>query len=201
VRELGERFQAVLADAARGDSAAFAELWRATHPPLLRYLRVIAGDAAEDAASETWLKVMRSLPSFVGDEQAFRGWLSVIARNVVRDLGRYAARRPETLQADPEPARHTTAPDAADQALERLGTERALRLLATLPPAQAELVALRVIVGLEPAEIGLIVGRNAGTVRVTVHRALATLARTLAGANEVVDVTTTAEEAFTREHG
>src|SRR3954470_12069353 len=50
-----------------------------------------------------------------------------------------------------------TAPDAADQALERLGTERALRLLATLPPAQADLVALRVIVGLEPAEIALIV--------------------------------------------
>ena len=147
--ELGERFPVVLAEAARGDSAAFAELWRAVHPPLLRYLRVIAGDAAEDVASETWLKAMRGLSSFVGDEPAFRGWLTVIGRNVTRDLGRYAARRPETLLADPEPARHVTAPDAADQALERLGTERALRLLATLPPAQAEMVALRVVVGLE----------------------------------------------------
>lgn len=199
--ELGERFQAVLADAVRGDSVAFAELWRATHPPLLRYLRVIAGDAAEDVASETWLKAMRGLPSFVGDEPSFRGWLTVIGRNVARDLGRYAARRPETLLADPEPARHVTAPDAADQALERLGTERALRLLATLPPAQAELVAMRVIVGLEPAEIALIVGRSAGAVRVTVHRALATLARTLSGGSDVVDVTTTTEEALTRRHG
>ena len=58
--ELGERFQAVLADAAGGDGAAFAELWRAAHPPLLRYLRVIAEDAAEDVASETWLKAMRA---------------------------------------------------------------------------------------------------------------------------------------------
>jgi RNA polymerase sigma-70 factor (ECF subfamily) len=201
VGELGERFQVVLADAAHGDSAAFAELWRATHPPLLRYLRVIAGDAAEDVASETWLKVMRGLASFVGDEPSFRGWLTVIGRNVARDLGRYTARRPETLLADPEPARPGTAPDAADQALERLGTERALRLLATLPPAHAELVALRVIVGLEPAEIALIVGRSAGSVRVTVHRALATLARTLDGASEVVDVTTTTQEALTRRHG
>src|SRR3954463_4203258 len=156
VRELGERFDAVLAAAARGDGAAFAELWRATHPRLLRDLRVSAGNLAEDAASETWLKAMRALPSFVGDEPAFRGWLTVIARNVVHDLGRYASRRPETLVADPEPARHGTSPDAADEALERLGTERALRLLATLPPAQAEMVALRVIVGLEPTEIGLI---------------------------------------------
>jgi RNA polymerase sigma-70 factor (ECF subfamily) len=201
VRELGERFESVLAEAARGDSAAFAELWRTTHPPLLRYLRVIAGDAAEDVASETWLKAMRGLPSFVGDEPSFRGWLTVIGRNVARDLGRYTARRPETLLADPEPARRVTAPDAADQALERLGTERALRLLATLPPAQADLVALRVIVGLEPAEIALIVGRSAGAVRVTVHRALGTLARTLGEAGDVVDVTTTTQEALTERHG
>jgi RNA polymerase sigma-70 factor, ECF subfamily len=201
VHELGERFEAVLAGAARGDGTAFAELWRATHPPLLRYLRVIAGDVAEDAASETWLKAIRGLPSFVGDEPAFRGWLTVIARNVVRDLGRHAARRPETLLADPEPARRATAPDAADLALERLGTERALRLLATLPPAQAELVALRVIVGLEPAEIGLIVGRSPGAVRVSVHRALASLARTVGGGSDVVDVTTPAEETLTRRNG
>ena len=172
--ELGERFPAVLADAAGGDSAAFAELWRAAHPPLLRYLRVIAEDAAEDVASETWLKAMRGLPSFVGDEPAFRGWLTVIG----------AQRRPVTWAGTRRDGRrrcwptrnrrvHVTAPDAADQALERLGTERALRLLATLPPAQAEMVALRVIVGLEPAEIALIVGRSAGAVRVAVHRALA----------------------------
>ncbi|HYJ74392.1 MAG TPA: RNA polymerase sigma factor [Kineosporiaceae bacterium] len=200
MRELGERFEAVLARAVRGDSAAFGELWRATHPPLLRYLRVIAGDLAEDVASETWLKAMRSLSSFVGDEPAFRGWLTVIGRNVARDLARRAARRPETLLPDPQPTRQGTAPDAADEALERLGTERALRLLTTLPPAQAEMVALRVIVGLEPAEIGLIVGRNSGAVRVAVHRALATLARTV-GPDKVIDVTIDDQEALTRRHG
>ena len=62
------------------------------------------------------------------------------------------------------------------------------------------MVALRVIVGLEPAEIALIVGRSAGAVRVAVHRALAGLARTIRAASEAVDVTTAAEEAFTRRH-
>lgn len=195
--ELGERFPAVLAAASAGDSNAFAELWRATHPLLLRYLRVVCGDQAEDVASETWLRVIRALPSFVGDEQAFRGWLTVVARNHARDLGRRAARHPEALTAQPPPATGHTAPDAADEALERLGTQNALRLLAELPAAQAEMVALRVIVGLEPAEVGRIVGRSPGAVRVAVHRALGTLARRLTAAG----VTAASDETLIHGHG
>jgi RNA polymerase sigma-70 factor (ECF subfamily) len=197
VGELGERFPAVLTAAADGDPGAFAELWRATHPVLLRYLRVVCGDQAEDVASETWLRVIHALPSFVGDEQAFRGWLTVVARNHARDVARRAARRPEALTAEPPPPLRATTPDAADEALERLGTQRALRLLASLPPAQAEMVALRVIVGLEPTEVGRIVGRSPGAVRVAVHRALGTLAGLLTG----TDVTAGSEEALIRRHG
>jgi RNA polymerase sigma-70 factor, ECF subfamily len=197
VGELGERFSVVLAASAAGDPNAFAELWRATHPVLLRYLKVVCGDQAEDVASETWLKAVRALPSFDGDEQAFRGWLMVVARNHVRDLGRRAARRPEALTPDPPPPVRDTVRDTADEALDRLGTERALRLVARLPPAQAEMVALRVIVGLEPAEVGRIVGRSPGAVRVAVHRALGTLAEMLTG----TVVTAVTEEALIRRHG
>jgi RNA polymerase sigma-70 factor (ECF subfamily) len=197
VVQLGERFPGVLAAAASGDAGAFADLWRATHPVLLRYLKVVCGDQAEDAASETWLKVVRALPSFVGDEQAFRGWLTVVARNHVRDVRRRAARRPEALTAEPPPPVQGSAPDAADQALERLGTERALKLLASLPPAQAEMVALRVIVGLEPAEVGRIVGRSPGAVRVAVHRGLGTLAEMLTSG----PVTVVSDETLIRRHG
>ena len=185
---LGERFPPVLAAAVDGDPAAFAELWRATHPPLLRYLRVLCGGDAEDIASETWLKVMRGLGSFAGDEPAFRAWLTVVARNHARDVARRAARRPEVLTDEAPPPHATTgSPDAADLALERLGTEQALRLVATLPPRQAEMVALRVIVGLEPAEIARIVEKEPGAVRVAVHRGLATLAARLGGRN-VIDL-------------
>jgi RNA polymerase sigma-70 factor (ECF subfamily) len=213
---LGERFPAVLAAAVDGDPVAFAELWRATHPPLLRYLRVLCGADAEDIASETWLKVMRGLGTFAGDEPAFRAWLTVVARNHARDVARKAARRPEVLtdEAPPPPA-SAGAPDAADLALERLGTEQALKLLATLPPAQAEMVALRVVVGLEPVEVARIVGRSAGAVRVAVHRGLATLAAQLGGRKVIdlrggettvsdvtqADVTTGDQQTFTRRHG
>ncbi len=203
--EIGEAFPAVLSAAAAGDPEAFSRLWRVTHPVLLRYLRVTAGDAAEDIASETWLKAIRNLGSFSGDEQSFRAWLTVVARNTVRDQARAATRRPETPAAELPPTREAGA-DAADEALERLGTERALRLLATLPPAQAEMVALRVVVGLEPAEVGRITGRSPGAVRVAVHRALATLATRLSGQApdgviDVIDVTAAEREALTRRHG
>jgi RNA polymerase sigma-70 factor, ECF subfamily len=202
VNELGEAFPAVLAAASAGDPNAFAQLWRATHPLLLRYLRVTAGDTAEDVASETWLKVMRNLDSFTGDEQAFRAWLTVVARNAARDHARAAVRRPETPTAELPPAR-AKVPDAADEALERLGTESALRLLSTLPPAQAEMVALRVVVGLEPVEVARIVGRTPGAVRVAVHRGLATLAGRLeAGtADRGTDVTAAETKALTDRHG
>ncbi len=198
--ELGEAFPAVLAAATGGDPEAFSQLWRINHPPLLRYLRVTVGDLAEDVASETWLKVIRALATFAGDERAFRGWLTVVARNTARDHLRAAGRRPESPAAE-LPHLRDAGPDPADAALERLSTERALRLLATLPPAQAEMVALRVVVGLEPAEVARITGRSSGAVRVAVHRALATLARRLDGSAPDLQVTLSDEEALTRRHG
>jgi RNA polymerase sigma-70 factor (ECF subfamily) len=165
---------------------------------LLRYLRVVCGDLAEDVASETWLKAMTGLGSFRGSERAFRGWLTVIGRNHATDLARRAARRPETLLGNRDAGTVATSPDAAEVALERWGTEEALRLLTTLPPAQAEMVALRVIVGLEPAEIARMLDRTPGAVRVSVHRALTTLGRLLAARADAV--TPVPSEAFSRRH-
>jgi RNA polymerase sigma-70 factor (ECF subfamily) len=177
VSELGEAFAAVLSRAAGGDRDAFAQLWRSTHPGLIRYLRVLCGaDNAEDVASDTWLKVMRGLGTFAGDEAAFRGWVTVVARNRAIDLGRQWARRPEQLEAGVADREGGVAADTADLALEQLSTESALRLVAALPPAVAEMVALRVIVGLDVAQVAQIVDKTPGAVRVAVHRGLRTLA-------------------------
>jgi RNA polymerase sigma-70 factor (ECF subfamily) len=186
VTDLGDRFPAILDQAAAGDQDAFALLWSSTHPMLVRYLRVTCGSQAEDVASETWLKAIRALSSFHGDEQGFRGWLVVIARNLVRDLARQQARRPETLTPDMplDHADRQAGPDTADVAVERLSTRAALRLVAGLPTGQAEMVALRVVIGLDVAEVAAIVGRSPGAVRVAVHRGLRTLAEQLAPAAE-----------------
>lgn len=167
---LRDRFAEVLRQAQAGDPHAFAMLWRDAQPMLLRYLQVTAPGHAEDLASRAWLRVIERLDGFRGDEPAFRRWLVTIARNLHIDDQRQAARRPEQLVAD-HPDGPTVA-DAAELALDHLSTGAALRLIATLPPEQAEMVTLRVVVGLDVADVARVTGRSPGAVRVAVHRGL-----------------------------
>ena len=51
----------MLAAAQEGSEAAFSRLRRDGNPALLRYLRVMAPEAAEDVAADTWLQVVRGL--------------------------------------------------------------------------------------------------------------------------------------------
>jgi RNA polymerase sigma-70 factor (ECF subfamily) len=178
---LGEDFAADLAAARAGDEAAFARIWRATQPALLRFLRVRDPALAEDVAAEAWVTAVDRLSDFEGDEAGFRAWMSTIARRRLIDHHRRATRRPERLTDSDVELEHAapTAADAADVADERASTERALRLIAQLPPDVAEMVALRVVVGLDVAQVAEIVGRKPGTVRVAVHRGLRKLAATL----------------------
>jgi RNA polymerase sigma-70 factor (ECF subfamily) len=175
---LQDRFTEVLRRAQAGDPLAFAALWRDGQPMLLRYLKVIASGQAEDLASRTWLRVIERLGGFRGDEPAFRRWLVTIARHLHVDDVRRAARRPEQLV--PEQPEEVPVSDAADLVLERLSTAAALRLIATLPPEQAEMVALRIIVGLDVADVARVTGHTPGAVRVAVHRGLRRLRDTLA---------------------
>ena len=168
---------AALARAQAGDEAGFHALWTALQPPLLRYLRVKAGDVAEDVAAETWLQVVRDLGRFSGNASEFRGWMFTVARNRAIDAARARRARPVHLLADIPDAARTCVESAETQALERVSTERAMALVASLPADQAELVALRVIGGLDVSTVAQIVGKSPGAVRVSVHRALRALSR------------------------
>jgi RNA polymerase sigma-70 factor (ECF subfamily) len=182
----GDEFAAVLTAAQAGDDAAFLRLWRRTQPVLLRYLTVRAPDVADDVAAETWMAVLPQLVRFEGTEPAFRGWLVAIARNKLVDARRRAARRPEH-PGDVPAERTPLAADTAEVAAERQATEDALRLIAQLPSDVAEMVALRVIVGLDVGEVAAIVGKKPGTVRVAVHRGLRRLAEQLSEADVTLE--------------
>ncbi len=176
---IGDDFLAVLAAAQGGDEAAFSMLWRDGNPALLRYLRVIAPDCAEDVAAETWVTVVRSLPRFRGEEGAWRAWLFTTARRRVVDEGRRRSRRPEAPVADVASGDGPRAPDAAELALENLATKAAIAAVSSLPPLQAEVIMLRVVAGLDTEAVAELVGRSPGAVRVAAHRGLRRLAQTL----------------------
>jgi RNA polymerase sigma-70 factor, ECF subfamily len=169
----------VLAAAAAGDELAFGILWRDLQPGLLRYLNALAPGAGEDLASETWLRVVKGLGRFSGDERAFRAWVFTVARHRAVDRWRRGTRRrdePVSLDALVD----LPAPDdPAGAAVDALSTRAAVALIATLPPDQAEVVLLRVVAGLEVAEVAAITGKRPGNVRVLAHRALRRLAERL----------------------
>jgi RNA polymerase sigma-70 factor (ECF subfamily) len=179
---VGDEFATVLRAAQSGSDAAFTVLWNDANPALLRYLRVIAPDAAEDIAAETWLQVVRGLATFCGNEADWRAWLFTVARRRARDATRRRVRRPTSPLDDLRPGREPSTPDAEDLAMQNLATRRAIALVSTLPPLQAEVIMLRVVAGLGTEAVAELLGRSPGAVRVAAHRGLRRLAGILAEA-------------------
>ncbi len=179
---IGGEFAEVLAAAQQGSEVAFSRLWRDGNPALLRYLRVVAPQSAEDVAAETWLHVVRGLAGFRGDEQAWRAWLFTTARRRAIDQVRRRSRRPERPLDQALPGQLPASPDAADLAIEHIDTRSAMALVAKLPPHQAEVILLRVVAGLDTKTVARLVASTPGAVRVAAHRGLRRMAEILAEA-------------------
>ena len=157
--DLADTLRAALA----GEEWAVATLWRELNPPLLRFLRARDRLAADDVASETWLRVTRDLHTFRGaDEAALRAWFFAVARHTLIDWQRRARRRPAAAWDDGALAEREAADDPAADAVDRIDTDQVMALIARLPADQAD-----------------VLGKRPGTVRVLQHRALRTLAALL----------------------
>jgi RNA polymerase sigma-70 factor (ECF subfamily) len=171
-----------LVRAQRGDPEGFRLLYRDLQPRLLRYLHALAGQDAEDIASETWLQVSRDLAGFSGSYDGFRGWVTTIARHRALDHLRRTSRRPalsvpaEDLAAWPATGESA---DTAARALDAVATRDAIALIATLPPDQAEAVLLRAVLGLDAATAGEVLGKRSGAIRTAASRGLRTLSKRL----------------------
>jgi RNA polymerase sigma-70 factor (ECF subfamily) len=169
---VGDDFGVVLADAQGGSEEQFAVLWRDANPALLRYLRVLAPESAEDVAAEAWVHVVRGLTRFTGDEAAWRAWLFTTARRRLLDQARLRRRHPAEPLEEISPAEVPRTPDAAQIALDNIATEAAIALLGHLPPLQAEVIMLRVVAGLDADAVARMLGKTPGNVRVMAHRGL-----------------------------
>lgn len=174
-REIIDPFEQLLDAVRKGADWAVAQLWRELHPRLLAFFRATEPGAAEDLAADVWIDVARSLHRFEGDEAAFRRFAFTIARRRLIDHRRRRFRR-RTDSVSTEVFAEHAAPD--DTAAAALGSA-ALAVIGRLPRDQAEIVLLRVVAGLDAAEVGRIVGKSAGAVRVAQHRALQRLAELL----------------------
>jgi RNA polymerase sigma-70 factor (ECF subfamily) len=184
--------QLILA-ARRHDPPAFEALVRRHQGPLYNFcLRMLGqADDAADVAQETFVQLYSHLGR-LDEREPLAPWLFRVARNRCIDLIR--RRRTVPLGMPDDAGESTFVGEPADEdPLPELVAERAdlQRLLsdaiAQLPPAYAEVVALRYAGDRSFAEIAVILDCDEGAARVRFHRAKALLRRHLRAGNDGPD--------------
>jgi RNA polymerase sigma-70 factor (ECF subfamily) len=135
----------------RAFTALYDRYFDAVYGYCLRHL----GDAqaAEDAASQTFLKALAAISSY-RERGRFRSWLFVIAHNAVLDALRA---RTSTLSLEAASAIHDPAASPEDQAIAVLDGAWLDAAIGRLPPAERQVLELR-RAGLRGAEIAAVLG-------------------------------------------
>jgi RNA polymerase sigma-70 factor, ECF subfamily len=177
--------EAMVREARAGDSHALGRLYDTYRDRVARFATGRLGDPekAEDVTSETFEAVCRNLRSYRAGTD-FEAWLFTIAHRRVADHFRRRYRRQEVAldeassPADGGQALSGTLPVVAGPEEAVLAAERRAEVAGAfrrLRPDQQEVLALRVLGGLSAAQVGEVLGRSEGAVRVAQHRALRSL--------------------------
>ncbi|MBI4760021.1 MAG: RNA polymerase sigma factor [Chloroflexota bacterium] len=159
-----------LAQQARSDKAAFAELYRRHVTRVYRYHLVRTGNVrdAEDLTSETFLAVLEGIRSFRGDG-LFTAWLMGIASR--RRALLFRRRRPEVPI---EAALHipTSGLSPESEASLRLQLESVSQALRQIKRERAEIIALCLFAGLTCAEAAQTLKKSEAAVKMSLSRGL-----------------------------
>jgi RNA polymerase sigma-70 factor (ECF subfamily) len=153
-----------------GDGGAFAGLVR-EHQAMVYSIAwnfLHNRTAAEDLAQDVFLHLHRNLAA-IQSPRHLTHWLRKVAiHRCIDQVRQKKVARLTALEAVPEPRAETLYRDPFLSALLR-------RLVAGLPPRPRMIVVLRYQEDLEPAEIAELLEIPVGTVKSTLHRALALL--------------------------
>lgn len=156
-----------------GAPQAFAALSLKLGPDIWKYLARRQPDAADDLLAETWLQAYASRKTFDPTKGSARGWLFVIARNV---LFTYLRRSSAEARISP-PIDTLELSDDWVLVDERLAADavsgRLRAALKALAPPEREMLALVAWDQLTPSEAAEVLGIPQGTARSRLHRAKA----------------------------
>lgn len=165
--------------AAQRDRAAFGVIYRRYLDRVYGYCFHLLGDHhdAEDVTERTFVAALAALDGYRDTGATFRSWLFRIAHNqLVNALRTRSRARVDPLDAVPEPSGPADPARLVSQAEESRRLRAALR---RLPEDRRQVIVLRFVDGLSAREIGAVLDRSEGAVRVLQHRALRELAREL----------------------
>ena len=178
-----------------GDEATFVFLVERHGNALRRLARLYVSDAvADDVVQETWMAVLHGLDRFEG-RASLQTWMFRILVNIARGRGEREHRQvPMSAFVDSTdasdgsvdrgrfqsagdrfPGGWVSFPERWDEQPEERylsseGVDVALRTIASLPPAQREVVSLRDVEGWSSEEVSEALGITPGNQRVLLHR-------------------------------
>jgi RNA polymerase sigma-70 factor (ECF subfamily) len=169
--------------AAGGDLASMRRLLEAVAPRVLRIARSVlgAGEAdVEDVVQESLIALVRALPAYRGEASAMTYASRIAVRTAVAARHRLRSHRArQTALGADAVERDAVAPSAAALAAGERRRTVLRELLAGLPDAQAESLALRFVLGASLEEVAEATGAPLNTVRSRLRLAKEALARRL----------------------
>jgi RNA polymerase sigma-70 factor (ECF subfamily) len=163
---------------------AYERLVTAFAPWMKRVARKYVSSAglAEDIVQETWLAVLRELDTFQG-RSSLKTWIFQILVNQAKSAGRRERRviavdslhhcidRPGAAVGSPCTGTAVPVARPEDLVVADEAARAILAAVASLPPRDAQIIALRDIQGLSAPEAAEQLGISAGNQRVLLHRA------------------------------
>jgi len=153
------------------DALAFEELYRLTRDDVARTLFHLVGRRPdlEDLVQETYVKLLKAVPSFRGESQ-FRTFLYRVCANVALMHLRWWRRRREDVVEDvPDRIALGEDPERAAQAAQ--AAKLVHQALATLSAKKRIVFVYYELCGMGPEEIAQAVGTSYNTVRSRLHHA------------------------------
>jgi len=164
----------LLRRSARGDQAAFAELYDATaarvHGLVLRVVRDPA--QADEVTQEAFLEIWRTAGRFDPDRGGPIGWLLTIGHRKAVDRVRSAeaaSRRDATYHDSNQPVAHDETADTATTALE---ARRVRQAMTTLTDIQREAIELAYFGGYTHTEVATMLDLPLGTAKTRIRDGL-----------------------------
>jgi RNA polymerase sigma-70 factor (ECF subfamily) len=176
--------QTLWESAARGDKAAFGELYRRHAEAVWNYAYRLTGSwaTAEDLTSNTFLAAWRKLGEMTLVNASARPWLYTVASNLARHEYRRAGRFSRVLTRLPL---NDTTRDHAEDVAAQIDADRRLKVVLDavdkLPKGERQAVELCLLGELSTAETAEVLGIAEVSVRARISRARSRLRGLLGG--------------------
>ena len=167
-RAATETDEQLMGRVAEGDILAFETIYNRYHLQAYWLARRITGPAggAEEATQDAFISLWRRAGSFDAGRASLRTWLYALVRNRSIDTLRRGSRHTVHQELTQDAVDSIEAPERTEEQVLAIDDyDRALRLLAELPPEQREVIDLTYFAGYTQNEIADRVGIPLGTVK------------------------------------